>query len=133
MQELARNLPFNVRNAPESCRAFPGLAEGGKFTQSTRYGQSSSGRLGVCVNTSAARRALHTSRKLMLVVALAVPTTGFSQIVESPSDQPVEQLLGELQAVESREGPNSRHLIEPLTALGSYWQERGDHLLGHHR
>src|SRR5688500_8133054 len=43
--------------------------------------------------------------------------------------QAIAELETEIQAIGAREGPNSAQLIDPLSSLGSIYQEAGEHLL----
>src|SRR5687768_12872737 len=43
--------------------------------------------------------------------------------------QAIAELEREIQAIESREGPYSAQLIDPLSSMGSIYQEAGEHLL----
>src|SRR5688572_3401546 len=55
-------------------------------------------------------------------------TNAQSQLTEQ-RQQAIAELEREVQAIESREGPNSAELIDPFSSLGSIYQEAGDHLL----
>jgi alkylhydroperoxidase/carboxymuconolactone decarboxylase family protein YurZ len=51
-----------------------------------------------------------------------------SQLTEQRR-QAIADLEREIQAIESREGPNSAQLIDPLSSMGSIYQGAGEHLL----
>ena len=55
-------------------------------------------------------------------------TNTASQLTEQ-RQQATAELEREIQVIESREGTNSAQLIDPLSSLGSIYQEAGEHLL----
>ena len=55
-------------------------------------------------------------------------TSTQSQLTEQ-RQQAIAELEREIQAIESDEGPQSAELIDPLSSLGSIYQEAGEHLL----
>src|SRR5689334_3377693 len=78
--------------------------------------------------SSDVRRALKVTAGVFVLLALGLPSTAFSQ--RGAQQQVVaESLEDEIRAAELRDGPNSAELIDPLTALGQLYEERGEPLL----
>jgi hypothetical protein len=62
------------------------------------------------------------------VLAQPAAASSESQLTEQ-RQRAIAELEREIQAIESREGPHSAHLIDPLSSMGSIYQEAGEHLL----
>jgi hypothetical protein len=81
------------------------------------------------------------THRLFVIVAAAAAVSGslFAQpevAATNAPPQPTEQrqqaiaeLEREIQAIESREGPTSAQLTDPLSSLGFIYQQAGEHLL----
>jgi hypothetical protein len=72
-------------------------------------------------------RALKTMTGVLVLLALGLPSTTFSQ--RDARRQLADNLQDEIRATELRAGPNSAELIEPLTTLGQLYENSGEPLL----
>jgi hypothetical protein len=66
---------------------------------------------------------------LLIVIALVAPAVAFAPRGAAALDNDpstLDRLEAEIVAIEARDGPDAEHLIEPLAALGAYYQEQGD-------
>jgi hypothetical protein len=70
-----------------------------------------------------------TNVRLLLLAAVAVPSTSLPQaVVETAADRQ-RQIIEAIEQEQSRNGPRSEQLIVPLTELALFFQESGDHAL----
>jgi hypothetical protein len=76
----------------------------------------------------AVRRTLGTITASIVVLAVVVaPNATFAQPDSSPAaEDAVQEIVDEIAEIESLQGANSPDLIEPLTTLSSFYEERGD-------
>jgi hypothetical protein len=67
----------------------------------------------------------------ILLLAAVAPYTGFSQPLFEPvaKDERQHKIVEKIQEEQSRDGPYSADLLDPLAALGLLYQEGGDHAL----
>jgi len=76
--------------------------------------------------------AAHNTRKaacvLLVIAVLGAPSSAFSQRFDRDAEDVIESLQSEIQDIDSRDGPASSALIEPLTALGEIFRENDDHI-----
>ena len=72
------------------------------------------------------RRTMKTMTGVLVLLALGLPSTTFSQ--RGAQRQIAENLQDEIRAAELRAGPNSAELIEPLTTLGQLYENGGEPL-----
>ncbi len=77
-----------------------------------------------------ARQRLKTTTGILILAAVAVPRVSFLQPAFEPSTSDVQrQLVETILDKQTQDGIDSPELIAPLTALGLFYAEQGDHAL----
>lgn len=67
---------------------------------------------------------------ILAVVMISTPCRALSQqLLERPATDTQRRIIEEIREIETRDGPNSAELIEPLAALGMLHHESGDPVL----
>jgi hypothetical protein len=75
-----------------------------------------------------ARRTAKTAASTLVLVCAGLPHPGFPQSsLDAINDDVAQRIVETIGEEQLRNGPRSAALIDPLTALGRYYQDAGDH------
>jgi hypothetical protein len=64
---------------------------------------------------------------ILLLAAVAATPTGFSQPLSGADADKQQEIIARIQQEEARNGPHSERLVDPLSDLALFYQDRGDH------
>lgn len=74
----------------------------------------------------AARRILGTISRIVVLAVVAAPYAAFPQPNSSVAEDALQEIVERIDEIQSLQGVNSPDLIDPLTELSSFYEDRGD-------